>query len=111
MTRSESSPLARMYAQLKTYQKAREILRAAPPRRHPAPASMKALPKRKGNSVVGRSVTQATGSLNESPSQKEGKCGLFAGVGIFNAGLNESPSQKEGKSVLIFHRANRLAPQ
>ena len=35
--------------------------------------------------------------LNESPSEKEGKCGLFAGVGIFNAALNESPSEKEGK--------------
>ena len=57
---------------------------------------MKVPPKRKGN----RSVSCAyhpPPSLNESPSEKEGK---FAADGPANAAkgaLNESPSEKEGK--------------
>ena len=59
---------------------------------------MKALPKRKGNSNDFIWLNNGELSLNESPSQKEGKS-LLAGVGIrVPLGLNESPSQKEGKS-------------
>ena len=37
-------------------------------------------------------------SLNESPSEKEGKClGNLGGL-LLDSGLNESPSEKEGKS-------------
>ena len=38
------------------------------------PASMKALPKRKGNQNARLTASTATG-LNESPPEKEGKCG------------------------------------
>ena len=61
-------------------------------------ASMKALPKRKGNPRIGSRAWMALPSLNESPSEKEGKWkgGLVAIR--FVTGLNESPSEKEGKS-------------
>ena len=36
-------------------------------------ASMKALPKRKGNSIIGTIASVVGASLNESPSEKEGK--------------------------------------
>ena len=36
-------------------------------------------------------------SLNESPSEKEGKLGSAEALVPFNGGLNESPSEKEGK--------------
>ena len=41
-------------------------------------------------------------SLNESPSEKEGKSFTVrvASTGLW--GLNESPSEKEGKSILSF---------
>ena len=63
-------------------------------------ASMKALPKRKGNS--GDDPTNwPIGSLNESPSKKEGKCHTPL-VSVWNGmRLNESPSKKEGKSRSI----------
>ena len=38
-------------------------------------------------------------SLNESPSEKEGKCGGLQGSGVARLTLNESPSEKEGKSA------------
>ena len=40
--------------------------------------------------------------LNESPSEKEGKCRgkIFTGS-ISDYGLNESPSEKEGKSDVL----------
>ena len=38
-------------------------------------------------------------SLNESPSQKEGKLVRISSRGITCCRLNESPSQKEGKWV------------
>ena len=36
-------------------------------------------------------------SLNESPSEKEGKFGVGVGVAGIVSTLNESPSEKEGK--------------
>ena len=35
--------------------------------------------------------------LNESPSEKEGKCFTIATASVAVACLNESPSEKEGK--------------
>ena len=37
-------------------------------------------------------------SLNESPSEKEGKCSLRSSLLPSQIALNESPSEKEGKS-------------
>ena len=62
-------------------------------------ASMKALPKRKGNANLDEHGDDRGDSLNESPSQKEGKSSLFASPALDTASLNESPSQKEGKSI------------
>ena len=36
-------------------------------------------------------------SLNESPSEKEGKSQVRDTPGMMPSGLNESPSEKEGK--------------
>ena len=38
-------------------------------------------------------------SLNESPSEKEGKYQCHDGSSFFLSALNESPSEKEGKSI------------
>ena len=58
---------------------------------------MKAPPKRKGNTEKVLLQLRA-GSLNESPSEKEGKSGARRCVcGIRGRCLNESPSEKEGK--------------
>ena len=73
-------------------------------------ASMKVPPKRKGNLVEQRVTVGQIGGLNESPSEKEGKCkgGLNVIAGV--TGLNESPSEKEGKSVSACARSlNRFA--
>ena len=60
-------------------------------------ASMKVPPKRKGNQVF-RVVRLGLGmSLNESPSEKEGKCNGAYEPETRIWGLNESPSKKEGK--------------
>ncbi len=86
-------------------------------------ASMKALPKRKGNASSAPPSRWPPVSLNESPSQKEGKCPPRTGwvasppasmkalpkrKGNIQSEpsrsrhhrLNESPSEKEGKSAL-----------
>ena len=60
-------------------------------------ASMKALPKRKGNFFFKDKEIAVVG-LNESPSEKEGKFVRGASSGIPCCCLNESPSEKEGKS-------------
>ena len=84
-------------------------------------ASMKALPKRKGNSTNHPHPGEPTFRLNESPSEKEGKlatvfllpCAQFLAsmkalpkrkgnpavswVADKSNSLNESPSEKEGK--------------
>ena len=54
-------------------------------------------------------LTRIICCLNESPSEKEGKCrldGCFQ-FGYF-LGLNESPSEKEGKSVNLPDHARLL---
>ena len=81
---------------------------------------MKVPPKRKGNSCHPRAYATTPSSLNESPSEKEGKSGwvvvVFAAnhpsmkvppkrkgnvltvhAPMVNNALNESPSEKEGK--------------
>ncbi len=40
--------------------------------------------------------------LNESPSEKEGKFWRPVSVWVKNVNLNESPSEKEGKSVCFW---------
>ena len=58
---------------------------------------MKAPPKRKGNPDALRTKTFRE-SLNESPSEKEGKSTTSPVVTPTQVSLNESPSEKEGKS-------------
>ncbi len=60
-------------------------------------ASMKALPKRKGNVGVLIGVLILYLCLNESPSKKEGKFELSHTAANHILRLNESPSKKEGK--------------
>ena len=48
--------------------------------------------------------------LNESPSEKEGKCGGSLLRGALHNGLNESPSEKEGKSVASVYSASPYFP-
>ena len=68
---------------------------------------MKALPKRKGNARLSRRTAAVSASLNESPSEKEGKCPLVAVETLARAlCLNESPSEKEGK----WGRKNSVRP-
>ena len=43
-------------------------------------------------------ILDAVWTLNESPSEKEGKCHTTRRPGGLHAALNESPSEKEGKS-------------
>ena len=62
-----------------------------------AKASMKALPKRKGNRRIAIRILPSSPSLNESPSQKEGKLDIGRRRRYLLICLNESPSQKEGK--------------
>ena len=61
-------------------------------------ASMKALPRRKGNSGHGQPPAQWQ-CLNESPSQKEGKSATTTSKPTPTVNLNESPSEKEGKCI------------
>ena len=61
--------------------------------------SMKVPPKRKGNSGY-RACPWVLVPLNESPSEKEGKCADSLPEFEKDDALNESPSEKEGKSVL-----------
>ena len=56
---------------------------------------MKALPKRKGNCRI-LTPSGSERSLNESPSEKEGKSWTST-ERASRASLNESPSEKEGK--------------
>ena len=58
--------------------------------------SMKVPPKRKGNHHVNLESVDG-GTLNESPSEKEGKLSRRVISGFPNLSLNESPSEKEGK--------------
>ena len=67
---------------------------------------MKVPPKRKGNLNVSIGTVNLSDSLNESPSQKEGKSLSVASVLIYGISLNESPSQKEGKSEMKRSKNN-----
>ena len=58
---------------------------------------MKALPKRKGNPFIFILIPHFFFSLNESPSEKEGKSVHHLDDRHAGVGLNESPSEKEGK--------------
>ena len=49
-------------------------------------------------------------ALNESPSEKEGKCKKPTRVGVGLFSLNESPSEKEGKYRLFHHAVIEEAP-
>ena len=61
---------------------------------------MKVPPKRKGNERNSKPRRKER-PLNESPSEKEGKCkGDLITVEKVSA-LNESPSEKEGKSLTV----------
>ena len=60
-------------------------------------ASMKVPPKRKGNVQAIVPIVQGALSLNESPSEKEGKSRGISRYQGRTWGLNESPSEKEGK--------------
>ena len=60
--------------------------------------SMKVPPKRKGNPGAAGKAEMKALSLNESPSEKEGKCqSLGLSLCTVHESLNESPSEKEGK--------------
>ena len=61
-------------------------------------ASMKVPPKRKGNISWNVRGEYKPFSLNESPSEKEGKLAPVFTWLYENISLNESPSEKEGKS-------------
>ena len=58
---------------------------------------MKVPPKRKGNLCWLVRACSANLTLNESPSEKEGKSTSSRDSGAGAASLNESPSEKEGK--------------
>ena len=60
--------------------------------------SMKVPPKRKGNEGEKKGKNKPE-TLNESPSEKEGKCGSGLVSAAQPGPLNESPSEKEGKYV------------
>ena len=74
-------------------------------------ASMKALPKRKGNGR-GWSVQKTPRSLNESPSQKEGKSADAGCMGgwCLRASMKALPKRK-GNAVLVSHISKMRAPQ
>ena len=71
-------------------------------------ASMKALPKRKGNTPIPTLGVTMNDCLNESPSKKEGKspCGC-AGTAALNASMKALPKRKGNFSGWIgsFHRS------
>ena len=61
---------------------------------------MKVPPKRKGNFLL-FACGLILVTLNESPSEKEGKSRISAVDRSFSDALNESPSEKEGKCGLV----------
>ena len=66
--------------------------------------SMKVPPKRKGNASLPRSRVRGLRSLNESPSEKEGKYRIYQRPQGRRPPLNESPSEKEGKFAEAMFR-------
>ena len=71
---------------------------------------MKVPPKRKGNSFSSFWWFAQPQTLNESPSEKEGKFYVFRGGSVEVEALNESPSEKEGKFCKLAHAENCRAP-
>ena len=69
---------------------------------------MKVPPKRKGNAVVLWVVWGILLTLNESPSEKEGKLERRLSDPEPYISLNESPSEKEGKSPTMTSAATIL---
>ena len=69
---------------------------------------MKVPPKRKGNPAAWSRANARIQTLNESPSEKEGKLPCIYRLACIRCPLNESPSEKEGKclSVLTYYCAN-----
>ena len=73
--------------------------------------SMKVPPKRKGNLTNGKYQKFMEESLNESPSEKEGKCHSHSRGGPRRPrSLNESPSEKEGKYEIHDDRRRINSP-
>ena len=70
---------------------------------------MKVPPKRKGNFPSPGCAAGLLDSLNESPSEKEGKSRATWFHSAPGRTLNESPSEKEGKLSLFRPPARRLA--
>ena len=76
---------------------------------YPMP-SMKVPPKRKGNSGMGCPSCRVYMTLNESPSEKEGKfVRTDPPMAIRESSLNESPSEKEGKFWLCANKTIKNA--
>ena len=57
------------------------------------------------------SLSSAGPSLNDSPSEKEGKFLWCRGVRFRRLGLNESPSEKEGKCDRVHGIMQGVLPQ
>ena len=73
---------------------------------------MKVPPKRKGNVDIETVKKRTATSLNESPSEKEGKyVSVQSNVASGWLALNESPSEKEGKSAGAAARVYFWVPQ
>ena len=74
---------------------------------------MKVPPKRKGNlQLTPPKPTPASTTLNESPSEKEGKLVQDGDFKVSGVTLNESPSEKEGKSSAFSPvRSRSIDPQ
>ena len=58
---------------------------------------------------MGGSFRIPAASLNESPSEKEGKSAGRTGLGEGSNALNESPSEKEGKSSSLERSSDLLS--
>ena len=56
-------------------------------------------------------LTESLDSLNESPSEKEGKFDDHGEDSTTNFGLNESPSEKEGKYFARHTISTAVEPQ
>ena len=80
-------------------------------RREPGRASMKVPPKRKGNAVrAGRRLVYIGASMKVPPKRK-GNAGCAENQSAAQS-LNESPSEKEGKSPLVDQgRRRNTSPQ
>ena len=71
---------------------------------------MKVPPKRKGNLRWLVRACSANLTLNESPSEKEGKYERHSDMPPLRGTLNESPSEKEGKSQRMERERLEVEP-